>query len=173
MSTELERDGVKKRSFRRWLTWGILIGGVALAVVAVFPGEASQAGRSGWGRHGWRRSHHREHSIADLRQALDTNAYWLRELDLSEDQRVRLSTALAEKEGVLTQLEGQRDQLFQQLAQALRDPDADPAQLERLKVSARELSTQAVDEGLSIALGVSRILRPEQRDELIDHWLEN
>lgn len=138
--------------------WVLVLIGVAVALAGYLPGCAG---------------HHRHEGIfaKDVRQSIHERAEWaLTQVDATDEQREKITAILKDLDSDLVRWQEERRALRSRFMQALQTEQMNPDDLATIKSAGITLTDEALSRTMDVALQVSGVLTPKQREELVTTW---
>lgn len=146
----------------RWGRFGTWIGRTAAC------GALVVTGFSGCSRH---QAHQVEWTADDMAAKLERGTSWLLwTVDANEEQRARVSAILTELKPDLVRFQDERRKFKDEWGRLLNEERIDPAQVESLRNTGRELAEQIVTRSIDTAMQAAQALTPEQRKRVVESW---
>ena len=166
MTTKKQIEQHRQRGRGRKAFWILVTVGLAATLIAA----ARSHDRDGRPAH--RAGHHDGAGVERIEQLLAGDGRWLEALGIDDEQRPQIAAVLRESAPRFEAIAAEGDELREELSRAFADPQTDEQRLEELRWQAAEIAVRAIDEGFDVAVELTSVLTPEQRQELARHWEE-
>ncbi len=125
-------------------------------------------GFSGCSRH---QAHQAEWTADEMAAKLERGTSWLLwTVAAEEEQRARVSAIVAELKPDLVRFQDERRKFKEEWVRLLNEERIDPAQVESLRNTGRELAERVVTRSFDTAMQAAQALTPEQRKRLVESW---
>ncbi len=152
------------------LIFGVLVFAAGALVVA--------GSLNGWTRHS-RGRHYRNHDFAaqtpeEIREKMTKGLQWfLNGLDTTDEQQRQINAILEELPPTLARFQTQRKNLMNRFAEAIEADQVSTEDFAEIRTATMNLTEEATGLTIDATVRVLKVLTPEQRKKLLEHWRQH